>query len=791
MLKNYFKIALRSLVKQKGHAFINITGLAVGMACCLLILLYVHEELSFDQYHQNKDRIYRLATRVQGASYEGIAKVNGPWGPAVKKAVPEVQEAVRFVIAGQMLVSRGEKRLYEDEGLYADSTVFEVFSFPLLRGDPHRALTAPHTMVVTRGFAQKYFGKDDPVGQSLRLDNQTDFLITGLLENLPANSHFTFDFLLSMASLTHPQRESWSQWNQFYTYLLLQQHATPKIVEAKVPAVLRQGMGEQAAARFTPFLQPLTRLHLHSHLFRELSANSDMSYIYIFSSVALFILAIAAINFINLSTAQAARRAKEVGVRKVLGSQRRQLVGQFLTEAILLCVIAVGLAITLAELLLPDFNAMVARNIIISWRENPLLWLAAAGFTLLVGVLAGCYPAFALSAYQPVTTLKGQAAGVSRKSSLRNALVVFQFALSAFLLMATGVIYRQAQFIHNKNLGFNTEQIITIPIQDPRLGRSAEAVKNELLQNSNVVSVAVSANLPGGSDWGIPVQPEGRAPEQVPPLRILAVDADFLNTYQISIAQGRGFSKEIASDSAQAFMLNEEAAKQLGWTEPLGKLIAMPAIQRARAPVIGLVQDFHFRSLREPIGPLLLLVAPTDWRTVFSVRLRPEHIPATLKFLEEKWQQLDPAHPFTYSFLDDRFAQLYQNEERLQHLSTYAAGLGMLIACLGLFGLVSFTTSQRIKEIGIRKVLGATTAGITGLLSQETMRLILLANLLAAPVAYLVMRGWLQGFAYRAEMNLAIFAGTGLATIALALATVSYRACQAAYTNPAEALKYE
>ncbi|MGH7493749.1 MAG: ABC transporter permease, partial [bacterium] len=682
MLKNYLKIASRNLLKQKGHAFINITGLAVGMACSLLILLYVQNELSYDEYHVNKARIYRLATRTQGASFDGIAKVNGPWGVTAQKEIPEVEEAVRFVIVGQILVSRGEKRFYEEEGLYADSSVFRVFSFPLQQGDARTMLTAPNTMVITRNFAQKYFGEENPVGQSLVLDNQTEYAITGLLDNIPSNSHFTFDFLLSMASLTHPQRESWIQWNQFYTYLLLKQDAMPQTVAAKMPAVLRQGMGEEAAARYTPFLQPLPDIHLHSHLFREMAPNSDLAYLYIFASVASFILIIAAINFINLSTAQATRRAKEVGVRKVLGSQRRQLVGQFLTEAILLCVLAVVLAISLAEFLLPAFNTMVARNLEITWLQNPLLWIAALGFTVLIGALAGSYPAFALSAYQPVTTLKGQTTRASRKSALRNGLVVFQFALSAFLLMVTGIIYHQAQFIREKNLGFNTEQILTIPIQNPALATNSESVKQELLQHPNIVQVCASANLPGGSDWGIPVQPEGFLPDQVPSLRILAVDADFLGTYEMDVSQGRGFSKERASDQTQAFMINEEAARQLHWTNPLEKMIAMPAVQRERAPVIGVVKDFHFRSLRERIGPLLFFLPPPDWFTVFSVRIRPQNVAETVKFLEEKWLQLDPAHPFTYSFLDERFARLYQSEARLQQMSTYAAGLGLVIACL-------------------------------------------------------------------------------------------------------------
>jgi putative ABC transport system permease protein len=792
MLKNHLKIALRHLRKHKGHTLINISGLALGMACCLLILLYVQHELSFDQYHQNKDRLYRLATRIQGATFEeGIAKVNGPWGIAIKKEVPEVEETVRFVIVGQILVGKGEKRFYESNGLYADSTALRVFDFPMLQGEGRTALVAPNTMAVTRDFAQKYFGEENPLGQTLTLDNRTEYLITALLDKVPSNSHFTFDFLLSLSGFTHPQRDNWVQWNQFYTYLLLQENVSPQTVAAKIPAVLQKGMGAETAARFSPFLQPLPRIHLYSHLFREISPNSDVAYLYIFSSVALLILIVAAINFINLSTAQGSHRAKEVGVRKVLGSPRQQLVGQFLTEAILLCVFAVALAISLAEFFLPTFNALIDRNIEITWRNNALLWLGALGLTLLLGGLAGSYPAFALSAFQPVSVLKGQAGGPPKKSLLRNGLVVFQFALSAFLLMATGVIHRQTQFVRGKNLGYTPEQIITIPVQSPALARDYETVKSELLQHPNLVAVSASANLPGGSDWGIPVQPEGIAPEQAPPMRMLAGDHDFINTYQVQIAEGRNFSKEFAGDSTNAFIINEEAARQLKWDQPLGKMIAMPAIQREAAPVIGVVKDFHFRSLHERIGPLLFFIPLPDWMTTFSVRIRPQNIPETLKFLEEKFARLDPSHPFTYSFFDERMARQYQSELRLQSTSTYAAGLGIVIACLGLFGLVSFATAQRTKEIGIRKVLGATTSGIVGLLSKETVRLVVIANLVACPAAYFIMQRWLQDFAYRAEISPAVFASACLLTLLIALLTVGYRSIKAALANPVEALRYE
>jgi putative ABC transport system permease protein len=798
MIKNYLKIAIRHLIKNPAYSVINIGGLTIGIAIALLILLYVRDEMSYDCYHENRDRIYRLITKVQGAAYEAIAKVPGPWGIAVRNEIAEVENMTRFVFFNETLMSRGDVRDYEEDGLFADSTVFEIFSFTLLKGNPKIALIQPNAIVLTEDLARKYFGSDDPIGQSILIDNEKEYLVTGVMSNVPSNSHFSFSFLMSMASYTNPRRDHW-QWTQYYTYLLVRKGASPQAVEAKIPPILQQHLDAEVAASYTPMLQPLTKIHLHSNLFREMQANSDVAYVYIMSAIAFLIVLIACINFMNLATAHAANRAKEVGIRKATGAHQSLLVKQFLGESVFTSLIASLLALGLAEVLLPTFNSLTGKHLTSESFLNPALAAMLISLALIVGLLAGSYPAFVLSAFKPAAVLKGTPlwsplrkggySGVSQ-ASLRKGLVVFQFAISACLMIATGVVYSQMDFIQNKKLGFNEEQLLIIPIRDHAMQLSYETVKRELMQHPNIVRVSASGNLPGGSDWGIPYQPEGFPPEQIPAMRVLAVDHDFIETLGMEVASGRTFSKEHPGD-ASAYLLNEEAAKQLGWTEPLSKTIAMPNIERAAGPVVGVLKNFHFRSLHEKIGPILLFIPPPDWFSMFSIRVRPENISETLRFLERKWSELDPGHPFTYQFFDEQFAQLHQAEQRVGKLLGYVSILAILVAGLGLFGLASFSAEQRTKEIGIRKVLGATVAGLAGLLSKDFVKLVLIANLVAWPIAYYTMNKWLQDFAYRVELNWWLFALVNGLTLLIALATVSTLAIKAALANPVEALRYE
>ncbi|NUO81164.1 ABC transporter permease, partial [candidate division KSB1 bacterium] len=651
------------------------------------------------------------------------------------------------------------------------------------------ALVAPNAMVVTRDFAKKYFGEEEALGQTLKFDNQNEYLITGVLANVPANSHFTFDFLVSMATYANPRRDNW-EWLQFYTYLLLEEKASPQAVAEKFPQLLRAHVEETIAANYSPYLQPLTDIHLRSQLFREMQPNSDLAYLYLFSAVAGFILLIACINFMNLTTARATTRAKEVGVRKATGADRVHLVKQFLGEAVLTSLAALLLAVMLMEFLLPVFNRLAGRRLALNYFSEVQFTLSLLGIALLVGLLAGSYPALVLSNFKPAHALKGKLQRASG-AALRKGLVAFQFAISAFLMIATGIVYHQLEYMQNKKLGFNAEQLLTIPIRDEAVRAKYETVKHELAQHPNVVSVAASSNLPGGGDWGIPYVPEGFPHDQIPPMRVLAVDHDFITTFGMELSAGRTFSKEHPTDVTSAYLINAEAAQQLGWDDPIGKKIAMPNIQREPGPVVGVVKDFHLRSLHEKIGPILFFIPPPDWFAVFSVRIRPQNVSETLAFLERKFVELDPAHPFEAAFFEERFAQLHQAEQRLGELLRYVAMLAIGVACLGLFGLAAFTAEQRTKEIGVRKVLGASVRSIFMLLSQDFTKLVLAGFVVAVPPAYFVMNLWLQGFAYRITPSFGVFGMVGVLTLAIAWFTVSYQALKAAAANPVAALRNE
>ena len=789
MLKNYITIALRNLRRHRAFSLINVAGLAVGMACALLIFLYVQDELSYDQHHANKDRLYRLITGRQGASFDGIAKVSGPWGVAARDALPEVEQVTRFRFFGQTLVSRGDARFYESNAFYTDPSVFDVFSFPLRQGDPETALAEPNAVVLTQSIAKKYFGDENPLGQTLTFDGQADFTVTGVMDDVPTNSHFTFPFLVSMASETDSLQYDWVR-TQFYTYLLLGENTAPETVVEKFPAVLASHVGEEAAAPFAPRLQKITDIHLHSNLFREMQPNANVAYVYIFSAIALFILLIACINFMNLSTARSAQRAREVGVRKASGARRGALIGQFLGESMLMSGIALVLALALVSLLLPAFNTLTGKALTMDLLANTGFLFGVIGVAVFVGVVSGSYPAFVLSSFTPVTVLKGHAQGGGH-ATLRKGLVVFQFAISAFLIIAAGVVKNQLTFIQSKNLGFNQEQIVTIPIREQPMRQQYETFKQELLKHPGVVSVTASANLPGGSDFGIPIVPEGVVPDDIPPSRILAVDHDFLTTFEMELATGPGFTTERAGDAVSAFLLNEEAARALGWDDPLSKRIGMPVVGVEMSPVVGVVKDFHFRSMHEEIGPLVFFIPTPNWFSVFSVRVRPDNLDETLALMEQTWTTFEPTHPFTYSFLDQQFAQLHQAEAQVSKLLTYATALAIFIACLGLFGLAAFTAEQRTKEIGIRKVLGASVAGIVLLLSKDFARLVALAFVVAAPVAYFAMTRWLDDFAYRADLSWQVFFLAAALALAVALLTVSYQAVRAAVSDPVKALRYE
>lgn len=801
MFKNYLKIAARNLLKHKAYSFINIAGLAMGMTCCIVILLYVQHELSYDSFHQDAKRIYRIFWQ----SGNPQTRTPHPMAQAMVKDFAEVESAVSLspvwgpgLTRPKFAVRYGDQRFEEGSVFSADSTFFEVFSFPLIAGDPKTALRSPASLVITERIAKKYFGNEEPMGKVLIINNSVDLKVTGVMQDIPANAHFHFDFLISYVLLKMRETGSYYEWEDFghYNYIKLAPHADPKTLEAKMPDWFLKynewpvdDVEELKSGRVAFRLQPITGIHLHSHLKWELEPNSDIAYVYLFSAIAVFVLLIACINFMNLSTARSATRAREVGMRKVLGAFRTQLIGQFLGESILLSIMALLLSIAAVELVLPLFNSLSGRNLAVDYHDNPWLILSIGGMALLVGIISGSYPAFFLSALQPVKTLKDTMSGGTKSGRLRQILVVAQFAISIALIAGTGIVAAQLKFLKNKNLGFDKEQIVVVPIKANAMRQNYETVKAELLENPNIVSVTAVSNVPGGRFNQNEIYWQDTQGEQS--VSQVRVDYDFFKTLDIEITAGRDFSKAMATDSATAFILNETAARLYDWDTPVGKQITwLDDDNTRRGTVIGVAKDFNFQSLHRGIEPLIFHVLPAGFN-YFLVKMRGNNIAGTLADLENKWRTFDPDRAFEYSFLDADFAALYNSEERMQAVVGNFSFLAIFIACLGLFGLASFTIQQRTKEIGVRKVLGASVSQIVMILSKEFTRLVLIAFVVACPLAYVVMNGWLQNFAYRTEISVNIFLLAGALGLVIAWLTVSYQALKAALANPIEALRYE
>ncbi len=795
MFKNYLKISFRNLWRAKGYSAINLAGLATGMACFILILLWVQDELSYDKFHENTNRLFRVVRLDRDDPSQGVCRAGAPWGPALYNDFPEVENFVRFRGHGRTLMSSGDKGFYESEGLYADSTIFEVFTFPLLKGNPKTALTRPNTMVINERMAEKYFGTEDPVGQSLVFNNQDEFEITGLMQNIPANSHIKFDYLIPFFMY---QRWDTSEWgvNNFYTYLLLAE-GTATQLEAKIPEFLERHAGERTAAASINKLQPITDIHLHSNLLRELEANGDIANIYIFSAIAIFILLIACINFMNLATARSANRAKEVGIRKVVGSQRLQLIKQFLGESIFLSILGILLAVGLVELLIPNFNELSGKQLSLDFGNNVFLLTGLLFMALIVGFISGAYPAFFLSSFKPIAAIKGDVGSGKSSSILRKGLVILQFAISITLIVGTAVVYRQLNYMSSKKLGFDREQVLVIRMDNSEIKAKQELFRNELLRNSAISGVSATSNLLGGGDWGMPFSYEGSGDENRFSARVLVVDPNFVETLGMQIVDGRNFSYEFTTDISAAYILNESAVKQIGFDNPVGKSFGRPTERNEqgkwdyeKGSVVGVIKDFHFRSFHEEIQPMVLFMIP-EWFSYLSVRIRPENISTTIDFVEKKWHEFDPNRPFDYFFLDEIFDQMYRAEQRFGNTFVAFSVIAVVIACLGLFGLASFMAERRTKEIGIRKVLGASIINIVSQLSKDFTKWVIFANLIAWPVAFFVMTKWLQNFAYQVGMSLDTFLLAGVLALLIALLTVSFHAIKAAISNPVDALRHE
>jgi putative ABC transport system permease protein len=785
MIKNYIKIALRNLTRHKGYSLINITGLAIGMACCILILLWVQDELRFDRFHKNADNICRVIQDIKFSDHSTTwAITQGPLGPSLKEDFPEIVNFTR-VTGRRFRLNHGDQSFDEVLGM-ADGSIFEMFTFPLIEGDPQTALSDPHSIVLTEEMAKKYFGDEHPIGKILKADDQYDFLVTGIMEEFPLNSHFRYDFLIPFI-FGRELKYTVDNWrnSQFSTYVQVQEGISYQEVVQKISGYLYEKPTIEKDAKLN--LQPLERIHLYSNYEFD-RPHGDITYVTIFSLIAFFILLIACINFMNLTTARSANRAREVGMRKVAGAYRRDLVRQFFGESILLAFIALIFAVGIVVLLLPVFNDLAAKELSFGISGNVHALLVLVGIALLTGIIAGSYPALFLSAFQPAIVLKGTLHSGTRGSIFRKVLVVLQFSLTILLIVCTTIVYNQMNFMRNRKLGYHKEYLVYAALRGD-MRQQFDAVKEELLKNPNILDVTSSGNTPtygynfSNSLW----RWEGQDPDEEILMRASFIDYNYFETFGMEIIEGRSYSKEFSTDPTEALIVNEEAVKVMGMESPLGKQLGIGDNQ---AKIIGVVKNYHFRSLKQEIEPLILILNPQNCWALFA-RLNSEDVSKTIGHMEKIWGQFAPGYPFNYRFMDEAIDNLYRSEQQIGTLFGYFSILAIFISCLGLFGLASFMAEQRTKEIGIRKVLGATVSNILLLLSKEFAKWVLIANLIAWPVAYYAMNRWLQGYAYRINIALWSFILAAVLALAIALFTVSYQAVRAATANPADALRYE
>jgi len=798
---NYLKSALRNIRKQKGYSFLNISGLALGMACSILIIFYIQYELSYDRFHENADRIFcvTLEGMLNGEPINAAVSPT-PLGQSLLIKYPEVVKAARIRKTDAVSVEFADKKFIESAIVYADPGVFDVFTFPLLRGDAKTALARPYTVVLTERTARKYFGLEDPVGKFLKFDNQYDFAVTGVIRDIPPNSHLKFDVAYSMETFfaRRPNlRDAWFSDISGYTYVLLNRPEAQKPLEAKLPGLIEEKMGKVLKAlkgTVRLHLQPLTAIHLRSKLQWEFGDNGDILYIYIFAAIAVIILAIACINFMNLATARSARRAREVGIRKVVGACRRDLIGQFLGESTSTSLLALIVALVFVQLALPLFKSISGIELRLGAAE--LAWLIPmfVGLLLFVGFAAGSYPAIYLSAFQPVKALKGGPGGSEAKSGsvrFRRLLVVGQFALSIAMITGTWIIGDQIRYMKNKDTGFKKEQVLGIRASDQKVLKALDQVKSRLKEIPGVLEISATSFLPGAGQSTNAVVPEGFEGDTGAIYRAVYADADFVRTMGMEIAKGRDFSKDMLSDAQNSILINETAVRKLGWDNPIGKTIkiATGVFQYETKTVVGVVRDFNYASLRDTVEPLFI---SNDIDLAFlAVKLKTNNMSRLIDEIRKAWTTISPGNLFDYFFIDELFDAQYRSEERLNKIFSSFSLLAIAIACLGLFGLASYMAERRKKEVGIRKVLGASIGQVIGLLSKEFLKLVGLAALVAWPIAYFAMNIWLRGFAYRTQISLWTFAVSGLAALAIAFLTVSYQAVRAAVADPVDSIKYE
>jgi putative ABC transport system permease protein len=811
MIKNYIKTAFRSLQKNKGFTAINVLGLALGLATCLLIVFYVVDELSYDKYNVNASRIYRVNEDLKlGDNKVQYAVCMPPLAQTLKNDYPSVENTVRLKNAGSMHVKKGQESILENKVLFADPSLFDVFTLPMLYGNKATALTEPNTIVLTESMAKKYFNRLDVVGKSLITDDNKPMKITAVIKDIPEQSHFNADFFISSSSFPESRSPEWLR-SSFNTYVLMRKGANYKNLESQFPALLRKYSGGQMQAElkmsvdqfekggsyFRMNMIPLTDIHLHSNQTGELGANGTTQYVYIFSVIAIFILLIACVNFMNLSTARSSNRAREVGVRKVLGSARKYLVAQFLSESILITLLSVVIALVIAIAMLPSFNHFADKNIVIN--AATLMWLIPASLlaVLVIGFLAGLYPAFFLSAFKPIDVLKGKISTGFKGGALRSFLVVFQFSISIFLIIGTLVIYNQLNYIQNRDLGYNRNQVIIIQ-RVFELGDHAKTLKQEIKQLPGVQNASLTSYLPTSMNrsTGIFYKEAVDDPKESIFPQTWQVDEDYIGTLGMKIIAGRNFSAQMPSDS-NALVINETAAKFMGFSDAVNKTIYENIVSVTSAGtktsfkpyiIVGVVKDFNFSSLRDNISPVVMKLG-NDIGSL-SIKVNTANLPALLTQIQNNWQTLTPTH-MQYSFMDQDFDAMYRSEQRIGTIFIAFTTLAIVIACLGLFGLAAYAAEQRTKEIGIRKVLGASIANIAGMLSKDFIKLICIAIVISSPIAWYLMQKWLQDFAYRISIEWWVIAIAGFAAILVAFITISFQSIKAAIANPVNSLRSE
>ncbi|HVS94653.1 MAG TPA: ABC transporter permease [Mucilaginibacter sp.] len=802
MFRNYIKTAVRNLKKNLGFTAINVLGLSIGLATCLLIVFYVVDELSYDKYNTKADRIYRVTVDAMLNGHGGkYATSEGPLEAALRDNFPEIEKVTRIidkpglaVSASKFNIRKGSSNIQETRVAYTESSLFDVFTLPMIFGDPGKSLDELHTAVVTESAAQKYFGKTDVVGQVLTINDTSLYRITGVIKDIPLQSHFNYDFLLSFSTLPESHWKGWG-YSGVHNYLLLKPGANIKSLESRIAQLeiknspVQPGVWTTGGNYLRTELTPLLDIHLKSNAEVELDKGGSIQYVYIFSFIAAIILLIACVNFMNLSTARSSNRAKEVGVRKVLGSARWNLIAQFLTESTLVTLLSAFIAVGLAVLLMPLFNQVAGKQL--GFTLQSLKWLVPSliAIVLVVGFLAGSYPAFYLSNFQPIQVLKGKLSAGFKSSFLRSSLVVFQFGISIMLIICTVVIYNQLNYIHNKNLGFNRDQVLVIK-NTAILGKQAESLKKEIKQMPGVVNATMSLYQPTGDDR----MKTGLFPDKEIDVKkdilseFWSVDEDYVNTMGLQLVAGRNFSKQLASDSS-AVIVNEAFAQKFGQKDPLNKFIYRDSYGLQQFHIIGVVKNFNFESLRDKISPLVLVYSPDNG--AISVKVKTADLSGLVTKIENKWKQFSPNQQFSYSFMDQDFDAAYRSEQKLGTLFISFSTLAILIACLGLFGLAAYAAEQRTKEIGIRKVLGASVSGIVGMLSIDFIRLVFISMLIASPLAWYFMNKWLQDFAYRTEFHWWILAVAGIVAILIAFVTISFQSIKAALANPVKSLRSE